>query len=154
MDSVKREDNLADEKEHWFKIYMALDQDKEIEEQVKNVKKHLAQERSIHLRSMHENTLSGLDALKLTNAVHRRLAVRQYALLLKLEKLEDPSQRKALAKGDYLQEKRMLLDEISRVEQLRLGEEFLGSIIGSVRSLQYAIHETALEVEHMKLLMK
>src|SRR5438445_3897952 len=116
MDSVKREDNLADAKDHWFKIYTDLfDLEKEFEKEGKKLKEQIAKAES-HIKSRLRNSLDRLNSHITSLGDFRALAVRQYALLLKLEKLEEQNQRKGLGKGDYLQEKRMLLDEINRVE--------------------------------------
>lgn len=154
LDSVKREDNLADEKEHWFKIYAGLfDLEKEFKEQVKKLEEQIAKTEG-PIRGMLLNSRKRLNFQISDCRSLRALAMRQYALLLKLEKLEEQNQRKGLGKDDYMQEKRMLLDEINRVEQKRFWKNLVDDLRNSVLSLEGAIHETAQEVEKIRLFRK
>lgn len=147
LDSVKRKDSLADEKEHWFKIYMGLgDTNKRLEKLMERADKEIEKSEG-HIQSMLRSQRTLLNDMIERHEFLRALAVEQYALLLKLEKLEEQNQRKGLGKGDYLQEKRMLLDEINRVEQERFWKNLGGDLRGAILSLEGAIHDTAREVE-------
>ena len=63
------------------------------------------------------------------------LAVRQYALLSKLESLDQALKQKSLSRADYLNERAHIVEQITHVEQLRLWENLADDVASTLEEI-------------------
>ena len=114
--------DLSKEKERWLSVYAGLEAGiPELDNFLHEMEIELTKAENAPKKWKTLSRLKGSIGQK--GSVYRMLqdlAVRQYALLSKLEALDQSLKQKTLSRADYLIERAYLIQQITHIEQLRL----------------------------------
>jgi hypothetical protein len=151
---VEATTNLAQQKEHWFRVFAGLkrsaDKARKLAEdfQWRIVKAERdGEETSVRFLQRKKNQL---NEFAVSDEVLLHLAVRQFALIQRLEDLDRSVKTQSVSSIDYIQQRRAILDEVAAVERLRQSEylsqqlqEGLATLADQLEHVESAIQTSA-----------
>jgi len=146
MTRLEEMENLSKEKKRWLAVYAGLEEAiREGDNILTETEIELAKAKNIQRSWKRLSRLKG--SIGQNVSMHRMLqdlAVRQYALLSKLELLDQSLKQKTLTRADYLIERAHIIQQITHVEQLCLWENLADDVA-------YYLKEIAEEVDELDL---
>lgn len=138
--------DFSKEKERWLAVYAGLEEGvHEGDNILHETEIELVKAKNTQRSWKRLNRLKGSIGQKVSmQRMLQDLAVRQYALLSKLELLDQSLKQKTLSRADYLIERSHIIQQITHVEQLRLWENL-------AEDVAYYLKEIAEEVDELDL---
>lgn len=146
---LKELTDLSKEKNRWMVVFAGLESRiREVESALSKIEAKSVQDSNAHGAWRSQNRVRvAMSQMIGSYRSLQDLAVRQYALFLKLESLDQSLKQKVLSRADYISERANILGQIAQIEQLRLWENLAGDISFFLKDIADVISDVELAVK-------